>query len=202
MLYYDPQASTLLELLRNISEEVEEYDPGGGGNNNDTTTGGGVATNVSPLMPSADTAGTSSSSTSSAIATLSNHLRELSSRQSSPQPFARGPMGNVLPANGKVKSLEPTAASGVVPIVSAEPSPLLSRRTSHDERSKSNMTVHIPSIQISRAESQLALLDSEKCPPLVDGMLTSYLYRITCLTIDSATIRISSERSGKSYHQT
>lgn len=148
VLYYDPQASTLLELLRNISEEVEEYDP-------QSETAEPTASGA-PSLPSP-------------VATLSEQLRKLSSRQSSPNPPVRGPMGNIL-TKVKAKSLEPPAATKVQP--SPRKSHSLDDRSRSTSPSRTNM-IHIPSIQISRTESQQglkALITDESGRPDTDEL--------------------------------
>lgn len=73
--YSDPQTSTLLQLLKNISEEVEDSTPN--------------ATSVGYTSP---------------LASLNSKLQTLASSRSTSPNVQRGPMGNLIPIKAKSSS--------------------------------------------------------------------------------------------------
>lgn len=80
MEYTDPHTSTLLQLLKNISEEVEDLCP------NPTSSGISAPGNKSPL------------------ASLNTKLQKLASNQSTSPKVQRGPMGNLITTKAKSTS--------------------------------------------------------------------------------------------------
>lgn len=80
--YDDPQTSTLLQLLKNISEEVEDLCPD---------------TNASII-------GVNANRCKSPLATLNNKLQQFTTSRSTSPNVLRGPMGNLIQAKAKSTS--------------------------------------------------------------------------------------------------
>lgn len=87
--YDDPHTSTLLQLLKNITEEVED------------------------LNPNEAASGVKSVGCKSPLATLNSKLQELASSRSTSPNVQRGPMGNLIQV--KAKSTSPPKVAKEVP---------------------------------------------------------------------------------------
>lgn len=157
--YVDPQSNTLLDLLRNISEEIDEFA-------SDKSSLGGIGKRSPSISPAA---------------TLTRQLQNMAAAQQN-----RGPMGNTSIkvksktttdakafANHEVKSSNdilrkqspPLDPKGAQKIPTKSPSRTGSVVTSPDAATISAATAYrrvsqptvLPSIQISRTESQLVM---------------------------------------------
>lgn len=140
--YYDPQTNTLLELLKNISEEIEDYSP-----QNSIKAKDSISAGPSP------------------VATLSKQLQQMTAQAAA----QRGPMGNVVTKSGsevkqKLTSPKPKVAQEHFhkQFTSEETKPKQNMSISSDSSISSSGSAprrasqpNVPSIQISRTESQM-----------------------------------------------
>ncbi len=130
--YSDPHSSTLLQLLKNISEEVEDQNP------NDNATSSGCK---SPL------------------ASLNSKLQVLASSRSTSPSVQRGPMGNLITIKAKSTS-PPKATKEVVTKKSASLEEFNDSSKAVDSKKQgkpltgSGSEQMMPLIQITSTESQ------------------------------------------------
>lgn len=90
--YSDPHTSTLLQLLKNISEEVEDQ---------------------IPQIPTATASGVKLAGCKSPLASLNSKLQELAASRSTSPNVQRGPMGNLIAV--KAKSTSPPKVVKEIP---------------------------------------------------------------------------------------
>lgn len=159
MEYSDPHTSTLLQLLKNISEEVED------------------------LYPNTNETGVKAIGSKSPLATLNSKLQHLAS--TSPN-VLRGPMGNLIPTKAKSTSPPKTTKEVITRKSSSleENSGIHAAPIKSGQNLGENLNLPLseteqmlPLIQITLTESQEKKKFSEGSPSssiMAEGMTKSY----------------------------